>query len=81
MILILEIIYLADTGNNRIVKFEENYQFILEWGEVGEGPHWTKSNNGIDNQLPRMSVIYLVNYGMYIDNPLFFENSSHILSP
>jgi tripartite motif-containing protein 71 len=31
-------IYLTDTGNNRIVKFDENYQFILEWGEVGEGP-------------------------------------------
>ena len=74
-------IYLIDTGNNRIVMSDENYQFILEWWEVGEGPHWSKSNYGIDNQLPRMSVIYVVNYEVYIDNLLFFKNGSHISHP
>jgi tripartite motif-containing protein 71 len=31
-------IYLTDTYNNRIVKLDKNYNFILEWGKVGEGP-------------------------------------------
>ena len=38
MILSTGNIYLTDTYNNRIVKLDKNYNFILEWGKVGEGP-------------------------------------------
>jgi len=30
-------VYVADTGNNRIQKFDSNGNFITKWGSEGDG--------------------------------------------
>jgi DNA-binding beta-propeller fold protein YncE len=41
------IIYLADTGNNRIQKFASDGTFIIQWGSLGIGPGQFNHPHGI----------------------------------
>ncbi len=40
-------VYVADSGNNRIQKFDANGQFITQWGSEGDGPGQFKEPWGI----------------------------------
>ena len=39
-------VYISDSGNNRVQKFDSNGRFIAEWGSLGTGerrtefPYW-----------------------------------------
>ena len=40
-------IYLADTSNNRVVEYDQNFNFIRAWGSTGAGPGQFKLDYGI----------------------------------
>ena len=40
-------IYVADTDNDRILKFDSNGKFITKWGSYGEGSTQFNSPSGI----------------------------------
>lgn len=53
-------VYVADTGNNRVQKFDANGVFITQWGTLGSGPGQFSGPFGI---AVRGSSVYVVDTG------------------
>lgn len=54
-------IYVLDSGNNRIVKFNENGKFLLEFGRFGQGPG--EFSNPVDILIDGEDKIYVLETG------------------
>jgi DNA-binding beta-propeller fold protein YncE len=55
-----EIIYVADTGNNRIQVFTSGGEFLWSWGNKDESPEEERLNNPRDLAVSRQGRIYVV---------------------
>ena len=58
-------IYLADTSNNRVVEYDQNFNFIRSWGSTGAGPgqfmldYGIAVGSGVNGQGASTRVVYV----------------------
>ena len=49
-------LFVADFGNNRIQKFDENGKLVAQWGSLGSGPGQFYNPTGMTVQYPQGNV-------------------------
>jgi DNA-binding beta-propeller fold protein YncE len=74
-------VYVSDSGNSRIQKFDKNGNFVTKWGSQGNGPGQFRASDGIaiDSSTGKVYVVDSENHRIQVFAPSSSTSDSNQL--